>query len=695
MSEHPIEADRNGEVVHLRPEPGTELVAVPAPPETMPEPAVATPVIHADVTEQAGELRPVIPEHLQTVEGIKATVRLHAHRHSHRARYHGVRAPGYLAKTIAYALRGVAVLNRRTLTWWHATGLWIMESAAVAQGRAAHNDALKYHTEGKKTRAKRGRILAACVVLALAALGAMVAFSPWWGWVLFTVALVAFLSRHGKPAGKSIVQPAVIGAQYEKVTPDVIVRALGSLSIATLDKWLREGREIQFVAPGVGRDGPGWRIALDLPFGVTVQEILDKRDKLASGLRRPLGCVWPEPADEHAGRLVLYICDEPLSKARQPAWPLAKAGKADLFGPLPFGTDQRGRAVTILLMFANLLIGSIPRQGKTVAMRLIMLAAALSPITELRVFELKGTGDLEPVAKCCHAYGSGADDDTIKACLDSLRQLHDVELIRRAKTIRGLSKDECPESKVTPELAAKRALKLHPIVFGLDEAQEAFSHPEYGKLFAQLALGVIKRGPALGIMLVLSTQRPDKDSMPTGVSANVAIRFCLKVMGQIENDMILGTSAYKNGIRATLMTRSDKGCGYLVGESDAPQVVKTYNVDGRKAEVIAVRARAMREAAGTLTGYALGEDADSESRSFAADVLTVFGADSKLWTETIAARLADVLSDAYADVTTEAVASQLRALAVTVKKVREPGREPRPGCERSAVEQAAGAVPGA
>ena len=97
MSEHPIEADRNGEVVHLRPEPGTELVAVPAPPETMPEPAVATPVIHADVTEQAGELRPVIPEHLQTVEGIKATVRLHAHRHSHRARYHGVRAPGYLA----------------------------------------------------------------------------------------------------------------------------------------------------------------------------------------------------------------------------------------------------------------------------------------------------------------------------------------------------------------------------------------------------------------------------------------------------------------------------------------------------------------------------------------------------------------------------------------------------------------------
>jgi S-DNA-T family DNA segregation ATPase FtsK/SpoIIIE len=162
---------------------------------------------------------------------------------------------------------------------------------------------------------------------------------------------------------------------------------------------LREGREITFVSPVV-RDGPGWRVAIDLPYGVTVSDVIERREKLASGLRRPLGCVWPEPAaDEHAGRLVLFVSDEPLSKARQPVYPLAKAGRADLFKPVPYGTDQRGKPVTLPLMFTNLLIESIPRQGKTVAMRVALLAAALDPLAELHIWELKGTGDLGPMER--------------------------------------------------------------------------------------------------------------------------------------------------------------------------------------------------------------------------------------------------------------------------------------------------------
>jgi len=62
-------------------------------------------------------------------------------------------------------------------------------------------------------------------------------------------------------------------------------------------------------------------------------------------------------------------------KATPRLWPLAKTGRADLFGPVPFGHDQRGRLVTVLLMFANVLIGAMPRQGKTFAMRVLMLAA--------------------------------------------------------------------------------------------------------------------------------------------------------------------------------------------------------------------------------------------------------------------------------------------------------------------------------
>lgn len=94
----------------------------------------------------------------------------------------------------------------------------------------------------------------------------------------------------------------------------------------------------------------------------------------------------------------------------------------------------------------------------------------------------------------------------------------------------------------------------------------------------------------------------------------------------------------------------------------------------------------MRSAAGVLSGYALGIDQDEMPRSFAADVLAVFGQDSRLWSATIAERLADSLPGTYADITAEAVASQLRSLGVEVKNVREHGQAPRKDCERAAIE---------
>lgn len=63
----------------------------------------------------------------------------------------------------------------------------------------------------------------------------------------------------------------------------------------------------------------------------------------------------------------------------------------------------------------------------------------------------------------------------------------------------------------------------------------------------------------------------------------------------------------------------------------------------------------------------------------------MFGADEKLWSETIAERLATTIGDPYADMTREAVANQLRAAGVKVKTVRETGKSGRSGCERAAV----------
>jgi S-DNA-T family DNA segregation ATPase FtsK/SpoIIIE len=119
-----------------------------------------------------------------------------------------------------------------------------------------------------------------------------------------------------------------------------------------------------------------------------------------------------------------------------------------MFGPLPFGTDARGRPVSLPLMYSNLLTGGLPGAGKSMATRVVLLAAALDPICELRVWELAGKGDLAALEQVAYRYGSGVDDGTIGDCLADLRDVH-RELERRAKMLAGLPRNEARESKVT------------------------------------------------------------------------------------------------------------------------------------------------------------------------------------------------------------------------------------------------------
>jgi S-DNA-T family DNA segregation ATPase FtsK/SpoIIIE len=50
--------------------------------------------------------------------------------------------------------------------------------------------------------------------------------------------------------------------------------------------------------------------------------------------------------------------------------PLLEVPRWDAWRPVPFGRDARNRAITLALVWTLLLIGAIPRQGKTFAARL-------------------------------------------------------------------------------------------------------------------------------------------------------------------------------------------------------------------------------------------------------------------------------------------------------------------------------------
>jgi S-DNA-T family DNA segregation ATPase FtsK/SpoIIIE len=287
-------------------------------------------------------------------------VKLAAARHGHAAVYHGVRAPAYLALTVWWALVGIGRTVSLLLSWWHVPDLHKLEHQAAADGLLS--DHLRIHRAGKETRTARGLILAACAVVVVAALVTL-SQAPAWAWVLVAAATGPLLARAGRPAHKPIVTAATLPATVQAPSQDVIARALGSLGIAGIDRWLRDGHQLVFPSP-VREDGPGWRAEVDLPYGVTAAMVTERREQLASGLRRPLGAVWPEPVtSEHAGRLELWVGRVDVAKSRQGPWPLARGGQADVFAPVPFGTDVRGRVVEVPLAY-QLAAGSHPTAGQ-------------------------------------------------------------------------------------------------------------------------------------------------------------------------------------------------------------------------------------------------------------------------------------------------------------------------------------------
>ncbi|MFC5719610.1 cell division protein FtsK [Streptomyces gamaensis] len=614
--------------------------------------------------------RPVIPAWARSRQEAAAAGKGLAAYAWHVAAYHAVRTPWYCLRLTLQAPCGAARFVGGAVRWvTDAEGEPFRRAAA---DRANTDDYLKLSRQ--RDRRARWRTVVAVVASVVGITTALVLYvlAPEWLLVLCGSAVALALGRLGQAPDAPVVHRAVEVPKATKLTSDIVLRALGALGIPAINQaQAKGGPGFEFTAP-ITRDGPGWLAEGNLPYGVTVTDVIDRRDKLASGLRRPLGTVWPEAVpDEHTGRLRLWVGDHDMAKAKKPAWPLLKTGSVDLFKPAPYGTDQRGRWVQVTLMYISGVIGAIPRMGKTFLLRLLLLMASLDPRAELHVFDLKGTGDLGPLERVAHSYRAGDDDEDILYALRRLRALRD-ELRRRAKVIRNLPRDICPESKVTSDLANRKSLGLHPIVAGADECQVWFEHPEHGKELEEICTDLVKRGPALGITILLATQRPDAKSLPTGISANASNRWCLKVMGQLENDMVLGTSAYKRGVRATMFAWADKGIHYFVGEGADARIVAATYVDAPTADLIVRRTYKLREAAGTLSGHALGEQPEPEEPSF--DVLrdvaaVVPAAESKVWNETVLARLAELRPSVYGEWTTDQLTAALRPHGIRTVQV--------------------------
>jgi S-DNA-T family DNA segregation ATPase FtsK/SpoIIIE len=600
----------------------------------------------------------VIAPYLRNLADLKASTRFVLRYYCHKAAFHTVRTPLYWGRLAAQSPRGVTRLTRRWARWvTDAEARPVV--AQVAGGKDGDAWIRVATTQTQRTAKRRRQTLVAGIPAALLITLAAV-FLPGWQLALVGAAVTSLLGLAGGNPDRPVVKRYVSVHLQRRLESPEVEAAIAAIGI--------KGK-VDFVNP-IATDGPGWRAELDLPGATTADRVLEKRNELAAAMRRPVATVWPDgDRNAHPGRLVLWVAREDPAKAKRRLWPLMHDGQADVFKPLPVGFDPRGNLVSLLLMYSNLLVGGIPGSGKTSWALAIVLGVALDPTAALWVYELKGSGDLDSVKPVCHKYVSGDDDEDLDAGIKGLRA-GIAEQKRRAKFIKSLPAEEVPDGRrTTRELAARYPEQdLGPRVIVIDEVQELFTSEEHKDEAAYLCTRLIKKGRAYGIILILLTQNPDAPSLPSSVSSSVGTRLCLAVMDWRANNNVLGTGAHERGLRATEISVTEQGTGILAQGRDGSTVRAAF-IKQTEAEQIGQRALALRIAAGTLSGEAIGETVvEVEDVDLLADIRAVWPAGQ----ESIHSyRLVEALAAAWPSRYGHWVATEKPLGAMTPDEVRE------------------------
>ncbi|MEV4511360.1 cell division protein FtsK [Dactylosporangium sp. NPDC049525] len=641
-----------------------------------PEPTRAS--VYVDIIAKDHERRPVIPAALRGIGNLKAGARRAAGRAGHVLAFHAVRAPLYVILAAFWAVVGVGRLTGGQVRWW-----WVSEQSTLRQGAATRDDSatwLALHREARSTRLWRGSVLGA-ELLAVVVVGLVLGYTaPGWVQAVTVAVVVPVLARVGRPVGKPIVSAAVVAPRFRKLTADVVLRAYYA---ARLGDPVKPGQEVTFGGP-MARDGNGSRVTIDLPYGKGLDDAVKARGAIASGLDVAVSQVFITREPTSHRRHVLWVADvDPLALPAGRT-PLLRLRPTDIWEPAPFGLDERGGRVVLSLLWNSVMIGAIPRQGKTFSARALALYAALDPYVKLTVFDGKGSPDWRKFALVADRCGFGLamtrDGDPVELFLEALREIK-ADVQARYQRLSELPASVCPEGKLTREISRDPRYGMPVRLVVIDEFQEYFDLGDASKEIASLLVFLVKVAPAAGVIVLGATQKPS--GIGTGAVAqqftafrdNFAVRFSLRTGSWQVSDLVLGSGAYSEGYDSSTLLPAYKGVGILRGATDATPTVRTYLADQEDAERILTAARTLRERAGTLSGQAAGEPAARQARDVLADVVKVWSHVDRAGIQwpALAELLAAHLPEGYAGATAESVSALLRAEGVASVDIKAAG----------------------
>ncbi len=248
--------------------------------------------------------------------------------------------------------------------------------------------------------------------------------------------------------------------------------------------------------------------------------------------------------------------------------------------------NSLGEAVTLTLGDASgMVIGGIPGSGKTGGATSFLLSLALSPYVDMSIIDGKGGEDWVNYRGVISHFIKG--DTDLVPIYDYIEkfsaQMYDRLNNLKAKLGTSNFWNATPEER----LAAGVPLKLLVI----DECQGVFQprklkvERENGMtdmdMISEITRKVedlIKRGRSAGVFVILMTQKPTADAMPTAIRDNAGLRIAFHVQTQASEQAILGvTPKDVPGMpSATTIPADRKGGAVLATDTGEYEMVRFY-----------------------------------------------------------------------------------------------------------------------
>ena len=318
----------------------------------------------------------------------------------------------------------------------------------------------------------------------------------------------------------------------------------------------------------------GKKLRLRLPAGFSAELVEQAAETLAATMGVREVRVLRDAANASLAHVSIVVRD-PLSVSA-PTWP---GPPTSLWEPISVGIDEDGNPVSVGLPERNILLGGEPGAGKSAALSLFIVSAAMDPAVRLTLMDGKQV-ELAPWRDSATQFVGPDMDEAIEVLKYLCAEMDHRYLVLLGSGQRKIARDG--------------RFGLH--VVAIDEL--AFymrsGSKEQRSALAEALRDLISRGRAAGMIVIAATQKPSNDIIPTFVRDLFSFRVALRCTTPEASDTILGQGWATQGYSAATLDPTTRGVGYLLAEGTVPVKIRTHYLDDAAIAALAALAAQRR-----------------------------------------------------------------------------------------------------